>query len=359
MLLLLFPLFCGCAYAEETPEHALQIFDAAQMEENLNETERSIGGTISTGGYDVNAALRRLWHSFAEKLKNQLREDIGFVSRLLVLVFLCAFSCSICNEERIRETVEICGACAAAALLTGGMSSLVNETSAAVYRLSDYSKAALPAVYTAAAASGGVSTAAIGYAQAAFALEAMMSLSQKAVIPLVYATLALTLADVIFPNPILAGMQKISKWAAKTCLTATTLTFTACLGISTLISSKVDAAALKTTRTLISGTLPIVGGMISDASSAVLSAASVMLSCMGAFGLISSCAICIGPFAVLTVKGMLFKSAAVIAEAVDVPKLQRLFSGISAVLNLMLGLLGANAIMLFLSLAAAMKVVTN
>lgn len=357
-LLLLLPMFCGRAHAEESTDQALRIFDAAQVQIGLNEEERMIGGDISADGYDVRSALARLWRSFAEKLRAQIHEELGFASGLLALVLLSAFACSVCADSKIRAVTEICGVCAAAVLLTHGMSSLVTQTSSALYRLSDYSKAALPAIYTAAAASGGVNAAAIGYAVACLALDVLMSLSQKTVVPLIYATLSLTLADSVFPNPMLAAMEKLAKWAAKTLLTWTTLAFTACLGMSTLISAKFDAAALKATRTIISGTLPIVGGMLSDASAAVLSAGAVVLSCMGVFGLIAVCAMCAGPFAVLTVKGMLFKAVAAVAESVQSPKLQRLFNGIGGAVNLLMGLLGANTVMLFLSLAAALKVVT-
>ena len=185
----------------------------------------------------------------------------------------------------------------------------------------------------------------------------MMSLSQKAVIPLIYATLALTLSDVVFPNPMLAAMGRLTKWAAKTLLTWTTLAFTALIGMSGLITRKADAAALKAARTVISGTLPVVGGLLSDASSAVLSAGAVVLSCMGAFGLIAVCSMCLGPFALLTAKGMVFKAVEVLAESVQSPRLQRLFTGVSATVGLLMGLLGANAIMLFLSIGAALRVV--
>lgn len=356
IVLLLLPLFHAPAYAGGLTDHTLDIFDTVQIENGLSSEEREIGGQIGAAGYDVRAALSRLWRSFADKLKQRVHEEMGFAAKLMALVFLCAFSTSVCTDEKVRGMIEICAVCAAAALLTGGMNSLTSQTSNAVYRLSDYSKAALPAVFTAAAASGGVSAAAVGYAQAVLGLDVLMSLSQKAVIPLIYATLSLTLADAVFPNPMLTAMGKITKWAAKTLLTAVTLTFTALLGMSSLISTKVDAAAIKTTRTLISGVLPVVGGMLSDASSAVLAAGSVVLSCMGAFGLIAVCAMCAGPFAVLSVKMMLFKAVAAVAESAQSPKLQRLFTGIGSAVGLLMGLLGANAVMLFLSLAAAMKV---
>ena len=358
LILLLAPLFFGKACAEGPAEQAFQIFDAAQMQAGLNEEEQAIGGELGRKNYDVASALSRLWSAFAERLKTQARAELGFAVKLLSLVFLCAFCGAACGEEKIRGMIEICGVCAAAGLLAGGMDSLVSQTTAAVYRLSDYSKAALPVLYTAAAASGATSSAAVGYARACLALDVMMSLSQKTVLPLIYAFLSLTLVNVVFPNPMLAAMEKLAKWAAKTVLTGATIAFTACIGISSLITAKFDAAALRTTRAVISGTLPVVGGMLSDASSAVLSAAGVVLSCAGAFGLIAVCAMCLGPFAVLTVKGFLFKSVAAVAESVQSPLLQRLFSGIGGAVGLLMGLLGCNALMLFLSIASAAKAVT-
>ena len=46
----------------------------------------------------------------------------------------------------------------------------------------------------------------------------------------------------------------------------------------------------------------VVGGMVSDASAAVLAAANLIRNCAGVFGLVAVCAICAGPFAVLSVR---------------------------------------------------------
>lgn len=359
ILLLLLPFFIRQAYAEELGDRALEAFDAAALEQGLSAEERQISGSVDFEQYDSGAALSRLWRSFAEKLREELGASLGFAAELTGLLFLCAFACALCGEDRIRDIVEICGVCASAALLTGSVSSLIQQTAQAMYRLSDYSKAALPVVYTAAAASGAVSSAAVRYAAASLALDIIMSLSQKAVIPLIYAGLALSLTNVVFPNPILACVEKLAKWAAKTVLTGATLSFTAYLSMSSLISTSVDAAAVKAARSVISGVLPVVGGMISDVSAAVLSAAAVVKSVTGVFGLIAVSAICAGPFAVLLVKSLLFKVVAAVAESLQSMRMQRLLACVGGAMGMLMGMLGCSAIMLFLSFTAAMKAVTG
>ena len=58
------------------------------------------------------------------------------------------------------------------------------------------------------------------------------------------------------------------------------------------------------------------------------------------------------------VKRFLFKAVAAAAEAVQNPRLQKLFSCVGSAAGMLMGLLGCNAMMLFLSFTAAMKAVS-
>ena len=64
IVLLLLPLFHASAYASGLADQTLSIFDTTQMENGLSTEEREIGGKIDTDGYNVRAALSRLWRSF-------------------------------------------------------------------------------------------------------------------------------------------------------------------------------------------------------------------------------------------------------------------------------------------------------
>ena len=359
ILLLIIPAFVGRAYAEDFGASVMDIFDAKEMESGLSKEEAEISGSVSFERYDAGAALSRLARAFADKLRGELRSSLGFASNLLALLFLNAFLCAICGEDRICELIELSTACAGAAMLTGGVNTLIAQTSQAMYRLSDYAKAALPVVYTAAAAGGAVSSSAVRYAAASLALDVMMSLAQKLIIPLIYAALALSLANVLFANPVLAAVEKLIRRAAKTAMTVAALAFTTYLSMSALISTTVDAAAIKTARSVISGALPVVGGMISDASAAVLSAAAVVRSCTGVFGLIAVCTICVGPFAVLTVKNLVFNAVAAVADSLQSPRLKQLFSCVGSAASMLMGLLGYCAVTLFLAFTTGMKAVTG
>lgn len=358
LILLLLPAFGGTAYAEELYQQAAEETGVYAVED-LPEELRDISGALKVdGSYDAGNALKRLWKSFVNSLRRELGENLRSASALIAIALACALSGALCSGKAIKEYINIAGCCAAAVSLLGSVDSIVSQTVSALNQLSDYSKAALPAIFTAAAACGAVSSAAAKYAAVCLALDVLMSLAQKLIIPLVYAYLALALAGSVFPNSLLSNTARLTRWAAVTAMTAMTLSFTAYISMTGLISSSLDAAAIKTARTVISTGLPVVGGLISDASAAVLSAAAVIKNSAGVFGLVAVCALCAGPFALLSVKMLVLKAVAAASDMVPNGRLSSLIASVAAAMGLLLGLLGCCGIMLFISIMAGIKAVS-
>lgn len=359
LVLLLIPGFAVPAYAEDIYEQAADETGIYAIEDQLPEEARNISGSLKVdGSYDTENALERLWNSLIDKIKGELGENIKTASALIAISMLCALSGSLCSGKPIKEYINIAGCCAAAVSLLGSVDSIVGETVAALNQLSDYSKAALPAMFTAAAACGAVGSASAKYAATCLALDVLMSVSQKLIIPLVYSYLALAVAGSVFPNSLLSNTARLTKWIAGTIMTAMTIAFSAYIGMTGLVAGSVDAVAIKTARTVISTTLPVVGGIISDASGAVLSAASVIKNSAGVFGLIAVCALCAGPFAVLSVRMLVLKAAAAASDMVPNSRLSGLINSVSTAMGLLLGLLGCCGIMLFISIMAGIKAVS-
>ena len=346
------------ASAEDLYSNAAKEFGTESLDDILTEEEKYIGGKFETNGkYDVGAAIARLWGKLVSSVNKELGENLHFCLSLAALALLCSIASALCGSKEINVFIELTACSSAAIILLGNVDSLVSETVNAMYRLSDYSKAALPVVFTAAAAAGAVSSATTKFAAVTFALDVLMSISQRLIIPAVYAFLALGVANSLFPNPILAAVQKFFKWTCGTLMTAMTLAFTAYINMVGAIGAAVDTTAVKTARSFISGVLPVVGGMISDASAMILSAAGVIKNCAGVYGLIAVASMCAGPFALLSVKMFMLKAVSACTESLQVTKLSSLYSGLASAMGLLLGLLGTCGIMLFISLTAGMKAV--
>lgn len=359
LILLFCPLFFTPCSAEALYDQAADMSGVYEIQRALPEEERKISGELRVdGSYDTGGALKRLWGRLLSEAAEQLREDLGYASALVAIAVFCSLAGAAAAGKNIPEYINIAGCCAAAFMIAGSMDSIIAQASEALARLSDYSKAAMPAIFTAAAACGAVVSASARYASVCLAIDVIMSAAQRFIIPLIYAFLALVISASIFENPLLRAVARLTKWCATTLMTGITIVFSAYITLTGLIAGSTDQVAVKTARTVISSSLPVVGGIISDAASVVLSAASVIKNSAGAFSLIAVCALCAGPFAALSVKMLVFRAAAAAADMLPGGKLAALINDVGTALAMLLGLVGCCGIMLFISIMSGIKVVT-
>lgn len=334
-------------------------FDVSGVTENLPEDARDISGTLTLdGSYDSTGALDRLWRHMLDKLREALRQSLTSAASLFAIAFLSAVAAAICPESKTEGLIHAASAAAAALTLIGGIDSLSAQAIETLDQLSDYSRAALPVVFTAAAATGAAITASARYAAVCLTLDVLMNVSKRLTLPLIYAYIALSISGGVFPHPLIKGAAKLVKRIATTVMTTLTSVFTAYIGVTGIVSASADAAAVKTAKGVISGVLPVVGGILSDAASAVLSAAALIKNSAGAFALVAVCALCAGPFAALSMRMLLFRAAAATAEMVPGERLSGLLNDLSSALSMLLGLVGSFALMLFFSFLAAIRVTT-
>lgn len=351
LLGLLFLTNAPAVCAEEPP------LDVSAVKEALPEEAREVGGTLTLdGSYDGAGALSRLWRQLLDKLREAVRECASPAATLLAIAFLSALAAGIAPEPKTAELIHTAAAAAAALSMIAGIDSLASRALEAIEQLADYSRAALPAVFTAAAATGAVVTASARYAAVCLSLDVLMAVTKRLTLPLIYSFFAVSISSGVFPHPFLRAAGKLLKRLATMVMTGLTTAFTAYIGVTGLVTGSADAAAVKTAKSVISGALPVVGGILSDAASAVLSAASLIKNSAGAFALVSVCALCAAPFALLSIRMLLFQVAAAVAEAVPGGRLAALLGDLSAGMAMLLGLVGSFGVMLFFSVLAAIKV---
>ena len=358
-LCLVLSIFQGDRFFTAAGEETAELTEAYSVQESLEDEERSVAGTLTLdGSYDARGALGRLWERFAAAVSGSLRKELGFAGKLLVLCLACGLCSSFSQDKRFTAFGEIASCCISVLLLSGGVEGVISQAENALFRLSDYSKAAFPAFFSTVAACGATASAAVKYASASFVMDVFLSISQRWILPLVRVYLAVSVCGSLFENALLSAAARLSKWCAVTFLSVLTMGFCAYLSLSGLISGSADAAAVKAAKTAISTVLPVVGGILSDSASALLSAASVMKNSAGVFCLIAVCAICAGPFALLAVKMLVFKAVSAVAELSCGGRLARLLRDLGTAFGLLLAMVGSGGMMLFVSFYSGIRMGT-
>ena len=235
---------------------------------------------------------------------------------------------------------------------TNSLMSLGIET---IRKISDYGKLLIPVITAVTASQGGVTASAALYTGTMFFSTLLSGIISGLVVPMIYIYLALCIADRVVPNQALAGMKQFVKWAATWMIKLVLYVCTGYLSITGVISGSVDSAALKATKLAISGAVPVVGGILSDASETVLVSAGIMKNTIGIYGIFVFFSICILPFLQIAVQYLLTKVTAAVCAVFGNKRISDMVSDFSGAMGLVLAMTGTVCLLYLISIACFMK----
>ena len=259
------------------------------------------------------------------------------------------------REGTGKEAVSLVGVVAIACMLLQPAGVQIAAATQTVAQLSEYGKLLLPLMTAALAAQGGTATSAALYT-ATVTFDAVLSAVIRGIlVPMVYIYLVLAVVHGAIGDEMmkrLRGLMKsIMTWTLKTIL----YVFTAYIGITGVVSGTADQSAVKAAKLTISGMVPVVGSILSDASEAVLVGASVVKNTAGISGILVVIAIAIVPFLQIGLQYLGLKLTAAVCDLFSDKQITGLIEDFSGAMGFLLGMTGAACMIFLISLVCFLK----
>lgn len=299
-----------------------------------------------------------LTHGISQ-VEAMVRTQLQTVALILLTVILCGmvegFHGDLGSENLVLPMV---GALSVSFLSAGSLESMMGLGASTLDSLSTFSHALLPTLAAATAASGAVSTATVSQVTTVFFVDLLISAMNDLLLPMVYLYIgAITASSMLQkgnPMDTLAGvMKRAITWLLCTAL----FVFTLYLSMVRVVAGSVDGVSVKVARTAISGVIPVVGSIIADASETVLAGAGVLKNTVGILGTLGILGCCLYPFLQLGVQYLLYKITAFLASLIGPPGLCKLIDGLGGAFGLVLGMTGACALLLLISVLSSVAAV--
>ncbi len=286
-----------------------------------------------------------------------LQPDLAAAAKICSALIAVTMAISIVSSMpgKTGQVIQLVGVVAVASLLLQQTGSMIRAGVETVTELSEYGKLLLPVMTGALAAQGGITSSSALYISTTVFNAILSSGISAILIPLVYCFLALSVASCATAQEILKKLCEFVKWLCTWLLKTTLYIFTGFIGVTGVISGTADATALKATKLTMSGMIPVVGGILSEASEAVLVGAGVMKNSAGVYGLIAVIAIWITPFLRIGIRYLLLKLTASVCEVFGVKQISVLISSFSDAMGLLLGMTSAICVILVISLTCFLK----
>ena len=294
-----------------------------------------------------------------EQLKALAGRSIATGVKLLAVVLVCglAQSAALPGQQEGVQAAELAGALAITALTMTDVAAMIGLGRETLRRMDDFAQALLPVMAALTAATGRVSGAAVGQGVTVLFSQLLLDAMDGLLIPLIDGYVAVSCAWAAVDSPGLKKLGELMKGAAALILTGLLLAFVGYLTASGAIAGSVDAAAVKTAKLAISRAIPVVGGILADASETVLAGAGVLRGTVGAAGMLVVLAICLTPFLHLGLHYLVYKAAAALCALIAQPRLSGLIDALGGAFGMVLGMTGAGALILLVSVASALAAV--
>ena len=307
----------------------------------------------------LSEGLSRLWDRALGYVEEAVRQSIGGGVVLLAAAVLCALTeeCMDAAGGKVHF-VPMAGALAITLAAAGSVKTMMGLGQETVEELNTFSKALLPTLSAAVAASGGIVSASVRQVATIFFVDLLLSLIRGLLLPLVYFYVAAAAADAMLPGRRLAGISTAIRKGTVWLLTGALALFTLYLTVSGAAAGSADTVTARLARSAV-GVLPVVGSILADAADSVLAGAGAVKNTVGAAGLLAVLAVCLLPLVRLGVQYLVYKAAAFLAGILGAEQLTGLIDALGGAFGLIFGMTGACGLLLLISISSALGVVTG
>ena len=281
----------------------------------------------------------------------KIRPDIAEGAKISLCIIAAVVMLSILSAfpGMTEKCCDLVGAVCIAGLLLGSANSLIRLGTDTVEEISQYGKLLLPVMTTALAAQGGLTTSASLYVGTAAFDTLLSGVIASVLVPMVYIYLALAAANAAIGDDLLKKLRDFLKWLMTWVLKTVLYVFTGYMGITGVVSGTTDAAALKAAKLTISGVVPVVGGILSDASEAVLVSAGVVKNAAGIYGIFAVLALIAEPFFRIGVHYLILKFTAAVCGIFASKRITELIGDFTSVMGLLLAMTGTVCLLILIS----------
>lgn len=317
------------------------------------EAETLMPGEMPSFGEGLLYILETAIKAVRPELVNSCRLCVSVVGIAMLVSVLNVFS------GKVHALVNMAGVLGVGALLLGTANTLIYTASETVQEISDYGKLLLPVMTATVAAQGGTASSAALYIGTAFFDTLLGTIISALLVPLIYLFLSLLIGHCAIGEQVLKQLLDFLKWLITWSMKTILYVFTGYMSISGVIAGGTDKAALKVAKLTISGAVPVVGGIMSDASETVLLSAAVVKNSVGIYGLLAVVAILILPFLRVGILYMLLKVTGAVCSVFSSKKISDLLDGFSSAMGFLLGMTGTMSLLFLISIVCFLKGVSG
>lgn len=270
---------------------------------------------------------------------------------IIAIILISAALSSVELKSSAMTAAVYAAAAASAAIIAVPVSSVINTSVNALKGIGVFMLSFIPVFAVIVASSGSAVTAASMSALMLAASETVTYISSFAVLPLMGGYLALSLSSAVSPLIKKSGIAETVKKLAFWIMAFISVIFVGILGIQTAVNAHADTLAFKTAKFIIGSSIPVAGGVLSEAINTLTASMGLLKSSIGIYGVLA-CAVTLLP---LIIELLLWRAVLLISSAVSeifsLGGIAGLLRSVDSMMSVLIGIILLVGAMFIISLA--------
>ncbi len=339
-------IFLPCTGHSHDPSIAarqLEVSGAEELEDALPKDTRELleeaGIELAEDGIGEVSA-QGLLESLGKLGSNSAEKILKVCLSALCASVLCSMARAMTekNGEGTRVAFDTAASAVVSLTVCAAVGAFIDSSAGIISSVCGFSSVLVPVLAGLAAVSGHSAAAASYSAFTLTVIELVNILVPRIIIPALRVMLAVSAVSALAPglglDKLTAAVEKNAKWL----MGLIGVLLSGALAISSVAASAADNAATRTARFVLSGTVPIVGGAISDAIGTITNCVSIVRTSAGAFGLVAGIFIVLPVVADAVVWMIGLNCSAWAAEALGAQRPAATMKAMSGVVSITFGL---------------------
>ncbi|MBQ6847271.1 MAG: hypothetical protein IJO61_09090 [Oscillospiraceae bacterium] len=293
--------------------------EVAEMDEISDSVPKDTGDIEYSEDISFTEGLSKIYEKIKEEVGDIFTGGLRCVMMIVAVSFLTSSVGAITltgESGAAKTTASLVGAIAVTAVASGSIKSVIGMGEKLIESVSVFSKALLPTLAAVEAASGMPGSAMAKVTAAALFSDILITMIDKILMPLVYVNIFAATANAASENAALKRLSDLSVKVISATLKIILGAFVSYITVTGIVAASADRAGVKTAKFAISGAVPVVGGIISDATATVISGTAVLKNSVGVFGMLVIISSSVTPVITLAINYSLFRFASVCASPV-------------------------------------------
>lgn len=348
----------GAAEWDELYQEQAEASGAGDLPDNLPEETRQLLDQLGITSIDAEGFSslepQGVWKALAELTGQEASGPLRSVGVVLGVVLLCALM------EGMKQTLRdpsaspvfqvVCVLAACAALLVP-LSSCVQAVCRAAESTSVFMGSFVPVYAGILVTAGHAVTAASYQTVVLFAAELITLLATHLLVPLLTVSLALGMAGSLDTGLRLDSLGSAINKGAAWLLGITTTLFVGLLTLQGIVGGAADTLSSRALRFSLSSMVPVVGGSLSEAFSAVKGCLGLLKSTVGGFGMLATALIVLPPLLQCAVWSLGLALCTAAAELFGLGQISALLRSAQAVVKTLIAVLAACSLFMIVATA--------